>query len=238
MRISLITLAFATLLPLAASATTYDAVSNFTSSNPSGPWTYGELDEPTVSNPSFTFTAFSSPASTSYGGYTYFGGLPLVGFNTANTPAYAQGATNTFYVPQTELWLHPGSGIGQDVAVEFTVPTSGYYMLTGEFTSRNNTPGEGNGVNVYVLLDGSSLGGESLNGQNGDSAPFSTGVPIYLDANDVLAFAVNNNGDYTYDSTGFDATFTTAATPEPSSLVFLGTGILGLAGTVHRRIRS
>ena len=37
------------------------------------------------------------------------------------------------------------------------------------------------------------------------------------------------------DNTGFIATFG-ASTPEPGSLVLLGTGILGLAGTFRRKL--
>src|SRR5207244_3785917 len=121
-----------------ASTLAYDAVADFSiSSNPNGNWTYGYGSTGSY-NAGTGFTKYTA-SGTSWGGsgYTYqaiaTNGLPAVGYNAANENPGTGGLTSV-YVPQTELWLHPGPDANQDSLVLFTATTSGFYNLSSEFT--------------------------------------------------------------------------------------------------------
>jgi hypothetical protein len=49
---------------------------------------------------------------------------------------------------------------------------------------------------------------------------------------------VDATGNYTHNNEGIGVTFSPAATPEPSSLMLFGTGVLGLAGAARRKLFS
>src|SRR5579875_2903960 len=113
-----------------ANASTFDAVSGFSSSNPSGPWAYGTG----VTGTSFT-------AMTVFTGGDGFGLTGLSTWQTPiivnNVPAIASNisgnpiAASTVVFPTTALDVHPGPST--DSIVTFTAPTTGTYDITGFF---------------------------------------------------------------------------------------------------------
>src|ERR1700712_5829216 len=104
MRNLLNTLLLAALLPVCASATTYNPVTDFsTSNNPNGVWSYGYGTPGNVTLFPYSGTNFSD-ANYNYG-ITYWApgvnGFPVLGI----TPGVNIGTVN---LVASELFMHPG----------------------------------------------------------------------------------------------------------------------------------
>lgn len=222
-----------------AGPVTYNAVADFGSSNPSGPWSYG------YSSSLPGFTAFSTFTSAYPIGGSGVSGLAAWYVNLPNVtpkelPAVLKNTTGstlnyaTVVHPTGLLNLHPSVSAGALYAVvRFTAPSTDTYNVSALFQGLDPKP-TSTDVHVYrgatALLNGtiSSYGPPSLN--------FAS--TLALNAGDTLDFIVGPNGtasdSFYYDSTGFNATISSVPDPGVSPLVALA---LGFAAHLLRRRR-
>ena len=135
----------------------------------------------------------------------------------------------------------------------FVDTPNGNYFFTSTFDlGSTSTPGDANGY-LNLLADDTVtafLNGHQLNIPTGTSFPHcSNGVPtcmgtgtlVSLNSNDfisgvnTLTFQVTQANDADF---GLDFSGSVSPVPEPGSLILLGTGLLGSAGALMRKMRS
>jgi hypothetical protein len=184
----------------------YDAVGDFsTTSNPTGPWSYGW--KPT---PGGAFTLSAVENSSIYQGIDLWEGTdycgvealrPFVGLNhTGATLNYASGVSQ----PANMLVLHP-SCTGKFSVLRWTAPTTGSFNIVGLFQgidTRNTT------TDVHVMQNSATaLLNASIDGF-GNQVAFN--FSRLLSAGDTLDFVVGvgSNGTFWNDSTGLAVTIT------------------------------
>ena len=196
-------------------AQTWDATRDFGASNPNGAWSYGSG----VMGTSFTlYAAYDTDcAQEGVQGFVCWSGElyeydPMVGFNTTG------GWLNwwTVVCPPNALLIHPAPNWQPaDSIVRWTAPVTGTYTIAGFFEILDTDP---TGVVGMVYRNGTQLYRGELLGppaqhpnQPGGREDFYF-TNLHLNAGDVVSFGVNSDSNFYYDSTGFNATITIAAT--------------------------
>jgi hypothetical protein len=145
--------------------------------------------------------------------------------NVYSTPIDGRG-----WVPPSpnSWWINPtGSQVSEPVGnydYQMTFTLTSPTMLSGEFAADNS---------ACLSLDGSPTGMCTVNGDHGfeQYTPFELG--ILGPGTHTLDAIVFNEGDIT----GLELEIgPEGTTPEPSSLLLMGTGVLGLIGVVRRKL--
>ena len=231
----LLTIVLVAFLTTQGLATVWDATKDFGPSNPNGTWSYGYG----VPGTSFTPDPIYNPDCALVSGQVCWTAqlseqLPDVAFNT--TGNYLNFIT--VVLPPDALNVHPAWNYGQDTIVAWTAPSSGLYEINGFFEALDISP---SGIIGLVYRNGTQLYSQELLGppahqpdQVGGRENFY--FQLQLNAGDVISFGVNNDGSASNDTTGFNATVTPI--PEPSSMILLGTALMGLVGAVPRNLKK
>lgn len=191
--------------------------------------------------PAFAGQVYSNgPINGTISAYSFTG---LYGWEVADSFTVGSAATITDF--SIGAWVFPGD---TPLSVTWEVLTGGpdwdggTVVATGSANFSNVYWGQGfgyydiytssvTGLNVNLAAGNYWL--ELLNGATtGDSA-------IYWDENNGPSSA--EQGSYgsfysTIDSEAFTINGTTSSTPEPGTMILFGTGIVGLAGVIRRRI--
>lgn len=171
-------------------------------------------------------------------------GLPnVVSFNTSGG-----GASNAahFDVGTNVLTSQQGGGLSQT----FMAPTAGTYNLSEDFASQDDANGlvNSDAGTFSLLIDGVTVATDSFGAfataQQILMGSFSVSVnltagPHTLETEITRVF--NTGGSATPDEYVDNISLTSpggSQVPEPNSLILLGSGALGLAGAIRRRLLS
>lgn len=206
-----------------AQAATYDAFTSFNGVQGAGGFRYVKLSGvPGV--PPVTLTS-SSPCIVTSDACLQDG---------ANLPGVYKSSTSfdegTYHVPDDRLLIHPGAA--NPLGIFFIAPEAAVYDYEVSFNVLDDSP---TGVGI---ASGTNAGGIQVAAPLGVIGSFNstfthTGT-VSLAKGQYLGFFVNNAGNYSNDSTGFNLTLTTAAVPEPAAWALMIAGF-GLVGAAARR---
>lgn len=207
--------------------------------------------------------SYATGTSAMGNGNTAVSGLSTVpGFAYNNgQPNWTLSSSNTVNLTSTgRVWVEalPNSSwvsyaqTGPDSNPFVDTPDGNYFFNSTFDIGTTSTPGDANGY-IGVYADDTAavfLNGHQLNLPTGDSFPHcSTGTPsclgpaTYISLNsDYFVSGINtltlqvrqaNDADF-----GLDFSGSVSTVPEPSSLILLGSGLLGSAGVLMRKMRA
>jgi hypothetical protein len=179
-------------------ASEYNALEDFSiTSNPNGVWSYGW-----VAALGGAFTLYTATGSCEVQGLTAWmyeecNGqyLPWIAHNdTAEKVCW-----KTVCVPPTYLTLHPGP-YGELSVLRWTAPTTGMFLVEGEFTGLDFAYPTTTDVHVLVNSTKSLLSGPITSYR----LPLTFSMKVFLSSGDTVDFAVGfgYNGNHFGDSTG------------------------------------
>jgi hypothetical protein len=163
------------------------------------------------------------------------------GWDVSNS--FTVGTADTLVSATIGLWAFPGDTL---TAVTWDVGTSFFAndVATGTDSAPVNTFQFTNGYGYDIYSTSIAISGSVAPGTyylSLHDAVTTFGQPIYWDQNSGPSLAMQNNGIGSVASesfTIFGSGGGGGGTPEPASLLLLGSGLLGLAGGIRKRMKA
>ncbi len=189
-----------------------------------------------------------------------FQSIPQPVSNPLPAPLPQNGTASTFFLDPSNVWAPAVAnstwvGFAATAGPVGTVnPNYGYYTFSTTFTANGIYNGTFDFLaddTTAVLLNGNLLVGLGALGGDlhcADNAPTCLSEEIVsfsglnLSGTNTLTFIVQQQGTGpvggTGDPSGLDFNATLSSVPEPNTLFLLGTGLMGSAGALFRRMRA
>lgn len=177
----------------------YNALEDFSiTSNPNGVWSYGWVASLGDSLNLYTEAMYCDPGFSEwrrYQGCYDDGALPVIAHNDTRKKI----CVSTVCVPPTYLVMHPGFN-GELSILRWTAPSTGNFLLEGEFTGLDYVYPTTTDVHVLVNSTRSLLSGPITSYR----LPLTFAMRVFLSSGDTLDFAVGfgYNRNFFGDSTG------------------------------------
>ncbi|MFC3691974.1 hypothetical protein [Chenggangzhangella methanolivorans] len=196
----------------------YKATRDFSYNNPGGVWSYGYG----TAGDKASFVRYPAGLISAANGLldSFYDGESSVSVNATGAVALHDPGSSKVVIPTDALVMHPRLD-GQETMVVFTAPAHSFYRMEGFFEILDNAPTsvaprivigtkdqtrKAFGEKQTVVLSGAA---DPAALKPGEKKSFS--FTRELSKNQRVQFALNPNGHWRFDSTGFDVTITPVA---------------------------